>query len=255
MKKLLLILLMIGLIVCLFVSCAPTVPTEDEEEDEGEGEPETVNKVVLVELFTTGCPQCILVEPSLEQLAGEYSRDEMILVEEVPWASPITPGANDRYKWYLPDETDRTTPNTFINGKNPWIALVAAYSYYKSKIDLELKREAKIAITFNRESSAGITTITGTIKNLTSFTTLSNLQINGMAFKDLGESGKKYHVEKIFNEDPTEVTVSSLAPGETYNYTFTLTNISWDSNSLDGVIFVQLPNSSKKEILQSIFVD
>jgi len=253
MKKLLLILLVIGVAICLMVGCNPNVPAEGEEE--GEEEPETVNKVVLVELFTTGCPQCLQVEPSLEQLAGEYSRDEMILVEETPWSSPITLGAPERYKWYLPESADRETPNTFINGKNPWIHLISTYFYYKSKIDTESERTARIAITAVRESSEGTTTITGKIKNITSSTTLNSLQINGMIFKDLGENGKKYHVTKIFNEDPSDITVSSLAPGESYNYSFTLTNISWESNLLNGVIFVQSLSSSKKTILQAYFVD
>ena len=255
MKKLLLILLVVGLIICLMAGCTPTVPTEGEGEGEGEGEPETVSRVVLVELFTTGCPSCLLVEPSLEQLAGEYTRDEMILVEEAPWSSPITPGANDRYKWYLPDSTDRTTPNTFLNGKSKWIPHAASYYTYKTNIDLQLNRIAKIAMTVSRETSEGVTTISGTIENITSITTFDNLQINGMAFRDLGESGSKYFVTKIFNEDPTEATLNSLAPGEIYSYTIVLENISWEENLLDGVVFVQLPNSYNKEILQAIFVE
>jgi len=255
MKKLLLILLVIGLAVCLMAGCTPTVPAEGEGEGEGEGEPETVGRVVLVELFTTGCPSCLLVEPSLEQLAGEYTRDEMILVEEAPWSSPITPGANDRYKWYLPVSTDRTTPNTFLNGKSKWIPHAASYSTYQTNIDLQLNRIAKIAMTVSRETSEGVTTLSGTIENITSITTFDNLQINGMAFKDLGESGSKYFVTKIFNEDPTEVTLTSLAPGEIYSYTIVLENISWEENSLDGVVFVQLPNSYNKEVLQAIFVE
>ena len=255
MKKLLLILLVIGLAACLIAGCTPTVPAEGEGEGEGEGEPETVNKVVLVELFTTGCPQCLQIEPSLEQLAEEYTRDEMILVEEAPWSSPVTPGASDRYKWYLPIEADRETPNTFINGKNPWIHLFSTYANFKSKIDNELGKIAKISITAVREISEGTTTITGTIKNITSSTTLNNLQVNLLVFKDLGESGSKYFVTKIFNEDPTEVTVSSLAPNESYNYSITLINISWVESSLDGVVFVQLPNAYDKEVLQALFVD
>ena len=208
-----------------------------------------------MELFTTGCPSCLLVEPSLEQLAEEYTRDEMILVEEAPWSSPVTPGANDRYKWYLPDSADRTTPNTLLNGKHKWIPHAASYSTYQTNIDLQLNRIAKIAMTVSRETSEGVTTISGTIENITSITTFDNLQINGMAFKDLGEDGSRYFVTKIFNEDPTEITVSSLAPGEIYSFTLVLEGISWEENLLDGVVFVQLPNSYNKEVLQAIFVD
>ena len=92
MKNLLLILLLIGSIIFLFVGCdAVTPPTNG---GEGEGEGETVDRVVLVEFFTVGCPNCIIAEPIIEGLAEEYDRTEMILVEERPWGTPISPGAN-----------------------------------------------------------------------------------------------------------------------------------------------------------------
>jgi len=123
MKKFLLILLAVGLIACLLVGCNVTTPTEGEGEGEGEGE---VARVVLVELFTSHCPQCKTVEPILEELAGEYERTEMILVEVGTWGDAITIGGNDRYKWYLPDSNQRETPNTLFNGSNQRIWKVAS---------------------------------------------------------------------------------------------------------------------------------
>jgi thiol-disulfide isomerase/thioredoxin len=249
MKKFLLILLMIGLISFLFISCAPTVPTEDEDEGEGEGETETVSRVVLVELFTSHCPNCLIVEPILEEIAEEYERTEMILVEVGTWGGTVTVGGNDRYIWYLPDSFQRTTPNTFFNGTNQRVWKVATKYLFKSKVVAELAKDAKISINVNKTENSGNTTLSGNIKNISS-STLNNLVINGMIFKDNGITGEKYMVSKII-KDTTEVGVT-LASGAEQSFEFILEELSWLSN-VCGVIFVQ--DSSTKEILQAKYVE
>ena len=245
MKKFLLILLIVSLTVFIFASCAPTVPTEGE----GEGETETVDRVVMVELFTTHCPLSIIVEPILEELAEEYERREVILVEIGTWGGTITVGGNDRYKWYLPDIFQRTTPNTFFNGLNQRVWKVATKYLFKSKIVAELAKDAKISINVNKTENSGNTTLSGNIKNRSS-STLNNLVINGMIFKDTGITGEKYMVSKII-KDTTEVGVT-LASGAEQSFEFILEELSWLSN-VHGVIFVQ--DSSTKEILQAKYVE
>lgn len=251
MKKLLLILVMIGLIVCLIPGCTPTVPSEGEGEGEGEGEPEEVSRVVLVEIFMAdGCSTCEVIEPYLEQLAEEYGTDEMILAEVAVWGKYSTPENYDRFKWYFPNSTG--TPYTAFNGLNQQVIGNSSYSVLKSKVDSELAKTAKIAISANRNSTTSLTTITGTIKNISS-SAISNLIINGMTFKNYGEVGFTHSVTNIFEEGKIEV--SSLAPEESFEFTFTLENFNWDGNQTKGVIFVQLPNTNKKEILQAFYVE
>jgi len=247
MKKLLLILLMVTLAVFMFVGCTPTTPTEGE--GEGEGEPETVTRVVMVELFTSHCPYCIIVEPILEELAEEYDRSEMILVEIGTWGGAITIGGNERYIWYLPDINQRTTPNTFFNGTNQRIWLTASKYLFESKIIAELAKEAKISIQVSKTESSGSVTLSGSIKNI-STSTLNNLVINGMIFKNNGITGEKYMVSKII-KDTGEVGVS-LAAGAEQSFEFVLEDFSWGGN-MHGVIFVQ--GSSTKEILQAKYVE
>ena len=122
----------------------------------------------------------------------------------------------------------------------------------KAKIDAELAKGAKIVITATRSSSSTTTTISGTVTNVSS-STLSNLVINGMTLKKRGEVGFNYSVLDIFNED--KISVSTLAPDATINYTFTLENINWVVNGIHGVIFVQAVNSPDKEVLQAIYVE
>ena len=121
----------------------------------------------------------------------------------------------------------------------------------KSKIDAELAKGAQIVITASRSSTSTTTTITGTITNVSS-STLYDLIINGMTIKDRKETGFRYSVLDIFEED--KIGVSSLAPEASINFTFILENINWEANKIHGVIFVQEVNSEKKEVLQALYI-
>jgi thiol-disulfide isomerase/thioredoxin len=248
LKKILLILLLLGLIICLLVGCNAVTPPVSGGEGEGEGE--TVDRVVLVEFFTVGCPNCTVAEPIIEGLAEEYERTEMILVEERPWGMPVTPGANDRYEWYLPDSYDRNTPNTFYNGSNQRVWHGSAYYVFKSPIVNELAKDSKISISVIRSESNGTTTLTGKIKNI-SDSTLDNLVINGMTFKDYGKLGQKYLVLDIFKG--VEEVGESLEAGAEQDFTFILEGIQWETSQLHGVIFVQ--SSSTKEVFQASYIE
>ena len=249
MKKLLLILLVAGLIIYLFVGCNGVTPSEGE----GEGEGEEVSRVVMVEIFSQfGCAYCEIAEPLLEQLADEYSRDEVVLVEERAYGLYSLDEIRDRYEWYFPSSSDRWTPNILFNGLNQRIHGSSTYYTIKSKIETELGKDAKISIIATRSSDSTTTTISGTIKNISS-STFDNLVINGMTYKDLGDTGLNYAVTDIFEEQ--KETVTTLEPGDSYNFSFTLEDINWDSNKYHGVIFVQDTDSSTKEVLQASYIE
>jgi thiol-disulfide isomerase/thioredoxin len=254
MKKLLLILLMVGLIACLLIGCNGVTPPPGEGEGEGEGE-EEVSRVVMVEAFTqSGCSSCAIVEPILEQLAEDYSREEIVLVEERAYGIYSLDEIRDRFEWYLPSSSDRGTPNILFNGLNqPRIHGTSTYAAIDGKIKLELNKEAKISITeTSRISDSTTTTISGTIKNI-STSTLNNLEVNGMTFRDLGSTGLSYAVTDILEEQ--KETISTLEPEGTYDFSFTLEDINWDGNMFHGVVFVQAVQSSTKEILQAKYIE
>jgi thiol-disulfide isomerase/thioredoxin len=209
-----------------------------------------VDRVVLVEFFTVGCPNSIIAEPIIERLAEEYERTEMILVEERPWGTPITLGANDRYEWYLPNSYDRSTPNTFYNGFNQRVWHGSAYYIFKSPIINELAKDSKMTITVTRSENNGTTTLTGKIKNISN-STLDDLVINGMTFRDYGESGQRYLVKDIFKG--VEEVGENLEAGAEQSFAFTLEDVQWETNQLHGVIFVQ--SSSTKEVFQALYVE
>jgi len=248
MKKYLIIAFVTLSIICLLIGCTAVAPPINGGEDEGESE--TVNRVVLVEFYTAGCPNCIIAEPIIEGLAEEYDRSEMILVEERPWGMPVTPGANERYEWYLPNAYDRSTPNTCYNGSNQIIHHGSALYIFKSPIVNELAKNSKISISVTRTENNGTTTLIGKIKNISN-SALDNLVINGMTFRDYFESGQRYLVKDIFKG--VEAVGEILEAGVEQSFTFTLEDVQWETNDLHGVVFVQ--SSSTKEIFQALYVE
>jgi len=255
MKKLLLTLMVIGLAACLFVGCLLATPTE--------GEPEPAKRVVMIELYMSiGCSHCEDVEPILEQLVEEYGYDQMILVEEaVNLSEYTTPEISGRYEWYFPVLSNRGIPNILFDGLNDRIQGYSSsdpanpdafIAEVKNIINTELAKGAKIAITVTRTSNTNTTTISGTIENVSS-STLNNLEINGMIFKEQPIANLKYSVTDIFDEQKNEI--SSLAPEEILDFSFILEGINWEGDNIHGVIFVQAPESPTKEILQAAYVE
>ena len=253
MKKFLLILLMIGLIVCLLVGCSGVTPPPGEGEGEGEGE-EEVARVVLVELFNTdGCAECALVEPILEEIASDpdYGRDKMVFVEEAGWGAYSTPETSDRYKWYLPSVSDRSTPNILINGLNKRYHGSSGVSkaVLTSQINTQSNLEAKIKITATRNTDAASSVISGTITNI-STSDLSNLVVTLMTYKNRGQQGFKYSVTNIVTEE-----IGSLASSGTYAFSLTIDEPYWVGNGLHGAVLVQETATSNKEVLQVLYVE
>ncbi|HAJ32091.1 MAG TPA: hypothetical protein DCK79_01770 [Candidatus Atribacteria bacterium] len=251
MKKFLLILLMVGLIACLLVGCNVTTPTEGEGEGEGE---EEVARVVLVELFNTdGCAACAVVEPILEEIAAdpEYDRDKMVFVEEAGWGIYSTSETSDRYKWYLPNVSDRTTPNILINGLNKRYHGSSGVSktVLTSQIDTQSNLEAKIKITATRNTDATSTIISGIVTNI-SASDLSNLVVTLMTYKNRGQQGFKYSVTNIVTEE-----IGSLTSSGTHAFSFTVDEPYWVANGLHGAVLVQETGTSNKEVLQVFYVE
>jgi thiol-disulfide isomerase/thioredoxin len=245
MKKWIVLLLILFLAIFAITGCDGVgVPTEGEGEGEGE---EEVQQVVLVEAYVAeGCESCKVVEPHLEQLAEEYGRDEMILVEVIPWYGNATPNGKERYQWY---SLSGGTPQILFNGLVNPITGTSNYSTIKNRITAQLGATPKISIEASREASGENTVINGSIKNI-SDSEMTNLVINGMTFKSKGDF--PYAVTNIFEDQ--KVDVPSLAAGESKSFTITLDGINWDGEGKDGVVFVQ-ETTGKKIIRQSLFIN
>lgn len=254
MKKYLLILLTIGLVACLLVGCNVTPPTEGEGEGEEEGEEEEVARVVLIELFITdGCAACAVVEPFLEEIAvdPDYNRDKLVFVEEAAWGAYSIPETSDRYKWYLPSVSDQSTPNILINGLNKRYhgSSGVTKAVLTSQIDTQSNLEAKIKITATRNTDATSTIISGIVTNI-SASDLNNLVVTLMTYKNRGQQGFKYSITNIVTEE-----IGSLTSSGTYSFSFTVDEPYWVGNGLHGAVLVQETGTSKKEVLQALYVE
>jgi len=63
-------------------------------------------------------------------------------------------------------DISRKTPNTFFNGANQRIWLTAAKYKFKNNIIAELAKDAKISINVSKTENPGSTTLSGSIKNI-----------------------------------------------------------------------------------------
>lgn len=122
---------------------------------------------------------------------------------------------------------------------------------FKEKIEAQLARTPKISLTANRQSTTENTTLTGTATN-TSTDPLTHLVINGMLITDKGKVGSHHQVIDIFEEQ--KVSIPTLQPGESRDFTFQINDISWSTAKVQAVIFVQETQSPNKEIYQAILV-
>ena len=243
MKKIIVLLLLLSLTIFAISGCNGVVPPT---EGEGEGEGED-RQVVLVEAYVAdGCANCKVVEPYLEQLAKEYGRDKIILVQIIPWLSYATTNGGDRYKWY---SLSGGTPQILVNGLvyTP-LTGTPGYSTIKGRIAAQLSGTPRVSIEATRTEVEGTSVINGKIKNISS-ADLSNLVINCMTFK--GKGGYPYAVTKIYEDE--KISIPSLAAGESKNFSITLEGVNWNSQRYNGVVFVQ-ETTGKKIVRQSLFI-
>jgi hypothetical protein len=122
----------------------------------------------------------------------------------------------------------------------------------REKLEAELSKDAKVVITVKRMTEGIDSILQGSVTNVSS-TALQNLTINGMAFKDRNESGFRYSVVDIFEEQ--KIYIAILNPQEVQKFEMVIPGIDWDGFNLHGVIFVQAEQGATKEILLAVYVD
>lgn len=215
----------------------------------GGDEPEDVNATVLVEAYITAdCTGCQKIHPIIEELALEYSRDKMILVELAPGGSYGIEEAKQRLEWY---GLAFLVPQITFNGLNNNILGLTSKTIIKKRIEAQLVKTPAIKLEATRTYNGTGTVIQGKVKNI-SGTLLTNLVVNGMVLIDRGRTGFHYSVTDIFDDE--KVSISRLAPGEEKDFTINIPGLNWTAKN-DGVVFVQETTSGKKTIHQSLFLN
>jgi thiol-disulfide isomerase/thioredoxin len=241
MKKLLLVLALLGLVFYLFTSCVPTAPNGGTGGTEGEGEQETSDRVVMVELFVAPtCSRCPSAKIAINSLANKYGLDQMVILEE--------------YGWWYSDSTH--TPDAYFNGLSQNVAYNEfSFFTYKIAIEAELARPPKVSISASYNIEDLTVNISGKINNISS-ETLENLVIGAMVYEDsvpLGLNTANHVVRDII----TSEQIDSFSDGESLSFSLEseiLYNVK-DMDNIHVVVYVQAPNTSTKEILQALYVE
>lgn len=227
-------------------------------------------RVVVMELFVgPKCSRCSAVEDDVIRLREEYGYDELIIVKEYGWDIDEYTGwgiidVKKRYFDYLNYlGIDGGFPDGYFNGLSQTVhnSDGEGYTNYKNAIDNELKRPSKIAITASCNVVSNKVNISGTVTNF-STEDFSKIVIEAMIYEDsVYSSFMGVNVDQVvrdiitFNE--LGQLVDSLSSGESVDFSLTSANLSnvHDMNNIHVVVYVQAPNSPKKEILQAFYVE
>jgi len=271
MKKLLLVLIVVGIISCLFTGCLPGVIPEPDPEPEPDPDSTTTNRVVMVELFVgPACPRCPEAKGYMAQLLGEYGFDKLVVLELYPWNSPLISGwstseTSNRYKWYT---SIWGAPDAYFNGLNQTVHYdESSYYNYKTAIDKELEKPAQVSISASASQDDIIRSISinGSINNISS-DALNDIVISAMIYEDsVSLIIPGYSIDTIVNHVVRDIitpeesgqTIDILSPGESYEFSLvsaTLNNVK-NMDNIHVVVYVQAPNSPNKEILQALYVN
>jgi hypothetical protein len=260
MKKLLLVLALLGLIFYLFIGCVPTTPNGGTGGTEGEGEQETSNRVVMVELFVAPtCSRCPAAKLAINSLSNKYGLDRMVILEEYGWDDPYgvytgwyTIETFSRFNWY---NSATNTPDAYFNGLSQNVPYNEFSLYtYKTAIEAELARPPKVSISASYEVTDLIVSISGKINNISS-ETLEDLVIGAMVYENsvpLGLNTANHVVRDII----TSEQIDSFSDGESLSFSLESENLNnvKDMDNIHVVVYVQAPFSPTKEILQALHV-
>jgi PKD repeat protein len=237
-----------------------TVKVSDEKSTDTQSFSVTVSTImiakraVLLELFVGPvCGRCIGISQDIARLRQEYSFDELIILEEYGWDYGEYTGwevqdVKDKYynyRSYVGSDAGGL-PAAFFNGVNQFISYEnRGYINYKTAIEKELAKSAKIAIS----ATCDITGIT--------------VNINGNIYNTSDNALKKwdknvnYVVRDIITYEESGELIDTFAPGDSHQFSLTsasLNNVHKISN-IHVVVYVQALSSPTKEILQAFYVD
>ena len=228
------------------------------------------NRVVMFELFEgPACSRCADVASAITQLRQEYGFDELVILEEYGWDTSVYTGwgikdVRDRYYRYFDyvGSDKGGFPAAFFNGINQFVYYGnREYSNYKAAIEAELTKPAKVAISASYSVTGSTVNINGNMFN-SSDNVLNNIAIEAMVYEDSVYLGSRkqnvnHVVRDIITYEESGQLVDSLSAGGSVEFTLTLANLSnvHNMSNIHVVVYVQLPDSSTKEVLQALYVE
>jgi hypothetical protein len=230
--------------------------------------PQENQRVVMVELFIAPtCPNCPAAKNYMAQLLEQYGFDKLVILEEYGWdiepdyTGWATDETIDRFKWYTNSlGISRHTPDSYFNGLNQSVhSNESNYNNYKAAIDKELAKAPKIDISAssNVDTTNLTVSINVSIENI-SPENLTDLVVGAMIYEDsvyLGSEAKNVnHVVRdiIISEEIVSFTSGAI---QELNLSSEILNNVKNMDNIHVVVYVQVPDSPTKEILQVAYVE
>jgi len=233
------------------------------------------NRVVMAELFVSpACTRCPSAKAYMAQLLQKYGFDKLVVLEEYIVNYPLsyasgwsTSEISQRYFFgyyeYL-SSSETGTPDAYFNGLNQTVHQKDhSYANYEAAIEAELAKTPKVSISASRDIAGSTVTINGQINNISSGT-LNNIAIEAMIYEDSVDLIiPDYNIDTIVNHVVRDIityeesgeTITSFAPGESYEFSLTSSSLSnvHNMSNIHVVVYVQALNSL--EILQAFYVE
>lgn len=236
----------------------------------GGSEVTTSGRAVMWELFVgPACNRCASIMGDVITLRQEYGYDELVILEEYGW------DYGDYTGWGIADVISRYIdysyyigsneggfPAAYFNGVNQFVYYGdRGYTNYKAAIEAEIDKPFIVSITAGYSVSGRTVTISGNITNV-SADVLNNLVVEAMVYENDVYSerwGKNvdHVVRDIITYKESGQTIDSLSAGESHKFSLTSSNLSnvHNMSNIHVVVYVQLPNSSTKEIIQALYIE
>ena len=227
----------------------------------------TDKRAVMWELFIgPACGRCHAVSDDIDTLRQEYGYDELIILEEYGWdyadytgwgISDVVNRYND-YSYYIATN-EVGFPSAFFNGANQFVYYEdRGYANYKAAIEAEINKPFIVSITAGYSVSGSTVTINGSITNI-STNVLNDLAVEAMVYENDVYSEKwEEDVNRVVRDIiKSGQTIDSLSAEESYEFSLTSSSLSnvHDMSNIHVVVYVQLPNSSKQEIIQALYLE
>jgi len=222
---------------------------------------------VMFELFESpACTRCRAVHPDIVKLRQEYGFDELVILEEygldnTGWGVYAVLNRFIEYHNYSNDYSGY--PDAYFNGLSQTVHHSDGEGYYnyKAAIEKELAKTARIAITATYSVIGQMVNINGNITNISS-DVLNNLVVEAMVYEDSVYSpffgqNVDHVVRDIITYEESGETIASFAPEESHEFSLTSSSLGnvHNMSNIHVVVYVQLPNSSTKEILQALYLE
>ncbi|PKP59530.1 hypothetical protein CVT91_06565 [Candidatus Atribacteria bacterium HGW-Atribacteria-1] len=236
----------------------------------GGSEVTTSRRAVMWELFVgPACNRCASIMGDVITLRKEYGYDELVILEEYGW------DYGDYTGWGIADVISRYIdysyyigsneggfPAAYFNGVNQFVYYGdRGYTNYKAAIEAEIDKPFIVSITAGYSVSGRTVTINGNITNV-SADALNNLVVEAMVYEndvysEKWEKNVDHVVRDIITYKESGQTIDSLSAEESYEFSLTSSNLSkvHDMSNIHVVVYVQLPNSPTKEIIQALYIE